>query len=292
LDVNDPDLGDGQGNCNLTRTKAAQALVNWLATDPTSSGDPDFLIIGDLNAYAKEDPITAIRHAGYVDLLERFGGDHAYGYVFDGQWGYLDHALASSTLNGQVSGAAEYHINADEPNVLDYNTNFKSAGQIDSLYAPDEFRTSDHDPVLVGLDLCGAPPPFSVTVTPDLLWPPNHQYVTVTATASSHDPGAVINLLGVTSNEPDNGLGDGDTPNDIVQLSDDSFNLRAERSGAGNGRIYTITYEAIDECGDRAVVSATVIVPKSQEQEEIQDEERTEAGINQNHRLFLPSVSQ
>ena len=51
----------------------------------------------------------------------------------------------------QVSGVAEWHINGDEPNVLDYNTNFKSAGQIASLFAADEFRISDHDPVLVDL---------------------------------------------------------------------------------------------------------------------------------------------
>jgi uncharacterized protein len=56
-DVGDPDMGDGQGNCNGTRTLAAEALVDWLATDPTGSGDPDFLIIGDLNSYAMEDPI-------------------------------------------------------------------------------------------------------------------------------------------------------------------------------------------------------------------------------------------
>ena len=151
--VGDPDLNDGQGNCNGTRTAAAQALVDWLATDPTGSNDSDFLIIGDLNSYAKEDPITAIVNAGYTDLVERFGGADAYGYVFDGQWGYLDHALASPTLDLQVTNVAEYHINADEPSVLDYNTEFKSAGQIESLYAPDEFRTADHDPVLIGLDL-------------------------------------------------------------------------------------------------------------------------------------------
>ena len=56
-DVGDPDPGDGAGNCNLTRTGAAEALVDWLAGDPTGSGDPDFLIIGDLNSYDKEDPI-------------------------------------------------------------------------------------------------------------------------------------------------------------------------------------------------------------------------------------------
>ena len=61
-DIGDPDLGDGQGNCNQTRrAAAAQALVDWLATDPTGSGDPDFLIMGDLNSYAMEDPIDEIK---------------------------------------------------------------------------------------------------------------------------------------------------------------------------------------------------------------------------------------
>ena len=153
LDVGDPDTGDGQGNCNLTRTRAAAALVDWLATDPTGSGDPDYLIIGDLNAYAQEDPITALRNAGYTNLVDFFGGAAAYSYVFDGQWGYLDHALASPTLLNQVSGTMDYHINADEPSTLDYNTNFKSANQLGSLYAADEYRTSDHDPVVIGLNL-------------------------------------------------------------------------------------------------------------------------------------------
>ena len=58
--IGDPDTGDGAGNCNLTRKAAAEALVDWLATDPTGSGDEDFLIIGDLNSYDKEDPIDAI----------------------------------------------------------------------------------------------------------------------------------------------------------------------------------------------------------------------------------------
>jgi len=148
-----PDAGDGQGNCNLVRTNAALELLAWLAADPTGTGDPDVLVLGDLNAYAQEDPVVVFEDAGFANLQARFGGDAAYTYVFDGQWGSLDHALASSTLFGQVTGAAAWSINADEPNVLDYNTNFKSAGQIASLYAPDAFRSSDHDPLVVGLDL-------------------------------------------------------------------------------------------------------------------------------------------
>ncbi|MBK9928228.1 MAG: hypothetical protein IPP66_23425 [Anaerolineales bacterium] len=68
-----------------------------------------------------------------------------------GRWGYLDHALQFKLLLSQITGVGDYHINSDEPSVLDYNTDFKTANLIASLYAPDQFRVSDHDPVIVGL---------------------------------------------------------------------------------------------------------------------------------------------
>jgi hypothetical protein len=152
-DVGDPNQGDGQGNCNLTRTNAAMALTDWLATDPTGSGDPDFLIIGDLNSYAMEDPIMAIKNAGYSNLLEQYVGPEAYSFVFFGQAGVLDHALGNMDMSEQVTGAAIWHINADEPRVLDYNEEFKSTAQLTKLYSPDQYRASDHDPVIIGLNL-------------------------------------------------------------------------------------------------------------------------------------------
>jgi predicted extracellular nuclease len=153
-----PDAGDGQGNCNTVRTNAATLLADWLATDPTGIGDPDVLLVGDLNSYAKEDPITVLTGAGYINLIETFLGPNAYSYVFDGQWGYLDHALASPSMAAQVAQVAEWHINADEPSVLDYNTDFKSPNLQATLYAPDQFRIADHDPVLVDLNLVNSVP--------------------------------------------------------------------------------------------------------------------------------------
>lgn len=153
----DADQGDGQGCFNATRTAAAEALRDWAASRPTGLADDDTLLIGDLNSYSREDPITTLTSAGFVDLAEQFVGPDAYSYVFDGQWGYLDYALASPSLATQVVGAAEYHINSNEPSVLDYNTNFKSPDQLETLYAADEFRTSDHDPILVGLELGALP---------------------------------------------------------------------------------------------------------------------------------------
>ena len=148
-DLGDPDTGDGQGNCNLTRADAARALADWLAADPTGSGDPDSLIIGDLNAYALEDPVAEITARGYVDLVAEFGGE-GHTFVFFGQAGRLDHALASASLASKVTGAAVWHINADEPRVIDYNTEFKADPTL-ALFQPDPFRSSDHDPVIVGL---------------------------------------------------------------------------------------------------------------------------------------------
>ena len=151
--VGDPDAGDGQGNCNLTRTNAAVAEATWLAGDPTGSGDPDFLLLGDFNAYLREDPIEALLDTGFTNLIDEFVGDQAYSYVFQGQSGYLDHALSSPSLTAQVAGAIEWHVNADEPTALDYNEEFKSPNHVNTLYAPDPFRSSDHDPLIVGLDL-------------------------------------------------------------------------------------------------------------------------------------------
>ncbi len=157
-DPRDQDLGDGQGFSNFTRTLAAQALIDWLATDPTNSGDDDILITGDLNAYALEDPIITIQQGAdqtadtdddYTNLINQFVGEEAYSFVFDGQAGYLDHALGSKTLTEQVTGVAEWQINADEPKVIDYENFFNPSG----YYSPDPLRASDHDPVIVGLDL-------------------------------------------------------------------------------------------------------------------------------------------
>ena len=161
----DDDTTTGQGNCNSTRTGASQALLNWLATDPTDtaatlgSPDTDFLITGDLNAYALEDPITTLTGAGYANLTRRFLGDDAYSFVFDGQWGYLDHALSSASLTPQIVGVAEWHINADEVNLLDYNDTVQDPGEAafmvkptaTELYRADAYRASDHDPLIVGL---------------------------------------------------------------------------------------------------------------------------------------------
>lgn len=148
----DPDAGDGQGHCARTRLAAAVELAAWLAEDPTGSGDPDRLLLGDWNAYPREDAIVAPLAAGYRDLLA--GSEPGpYSFGFRGQWGRLDHALGSPTLAAQTASAVTWPGNADEPPVLGYEAAFKTPSQIAGLYAPDAYRSSDHDPVVVDLAL-------------------------------------------------------------------------------------------------------------------------------------------
>ena len=145
----DPNLNDGQGNCNTTRTSAATAMADWLGTDPTGSGDDDVLIIGDLNAYLKEDPLSAFASAGYTNLLD--AQSDPYSFSFDAQAGALDHAIASASLLPQVAETIEWHINADEPRLLDYNL---ENGRDPNLFdGSTPYRASDHDPAVIGLDL-------------------------------------------------------------------------------------------------------------------------------------------
>lgn len=152
----DDDQGDGQSCWNATRVEQARRLANvFIPQVVASANDPDVLVIGDMNAYGFEDPIATLLDAGLVNELERFVRPHGmvYSYVFGGESGYLDHALASASLSRQVVGAAEWHNNADEPEAIDYNLD----GKPQDLYADNAYRASDHDPVLVSLALT---PPY------------------------------------------------------------------------------------------------------------------------------------
>ena len=147
----DPDVvALRQGNCNLTRLAAAQVLGQWL-DDIDATGNT--LILGDLNSYANEDPIRALEALGYTDLVEAEAGGNtwalgAHSYVFSGEHGTLDYAMASPDLLTSVTGAAAWHINADEPPALDYNDWNPPAN-----FSADPYRSSDHDPIVVGLSL-------------------------------------------------------------------------------------------------------------------------------------------
>lgn len=146
----DPDIRDGQGNCSATRTMAASAMIDWIATDPTSSGDTDFLVTGDFNSHTMGDAMTRFESAGFINVAESFIGAGAYSFEFGGQFGALDHAMASPGLASNVVDAVEWHINADEAPLNDYNLEF---GRDPALFDPaSPYRASDHDPLIIGLE--------------------------------------------------------------------------------------------------------------------------------------------
>ncbi len=143
----DRDSGDGQGCWNAARVAAATQLDQWIRSDPTGNGSDRALIIGDLNSYAMEDPITTLTAAGWHDALALSGVAEPYSYLWDGMAGRLDHALVTPALAPAVRGAAEWHNNADEETAQGYPTG-----------EPGPWRASDHDPLLIGLDIGSAKP--------------------------------------------------------------------------------------------------------------------------------------
>lgn len=147
----DKDSGDGQGCWNATRVQAAEKVLEWIANDPTGRAVDDIILVGDFNAYGMEDPVQAIVDAGYSDLQMAELGAENHTYVYEGLSGSLDHAFASASLTEKVVATANWHINADEPKVFSYNTEYKSEANLVSYYNEDPYRSSDHDPVVVAM---------------------------------------------------------------------------------------------------------------------------------------------
>lgn len=141
----DSDLNDGQGCWTPTRVAAAKALTEWLKTEPTGIDTDYVLVMGDLNAYRKEEPLQYLEQNGWQHLAPKDAVHSSF--VYRGRSGTLDHALASPQLKAKLQQFHHWGINADEPAVLDYNTEFKSKAQQQSLYAPNPYRSSDHDPL-------------------------------------------------------------------------------------------------------------------------------------------------
>ena len=140
----DADQKDGAGCWNALRLESAKRLDAWLKSDPTRTRSDRVVMLGDFNAYAMEDPMRWLRlDAGWVDAFTQAGVDRPYSYVYNGLTGRLDHALLSPSLAKQLRGAAEWHINADEQDAQGY-----ADGDASTPY-----RSSDHDPLLLGFDL-------------------------------------------------------------------------------------------------------------------------------------------
>ncbi|MGY1668267.1 ExeM/NucH family extracellular endonuclease [Geodermatophilus sp. SYSU D00696] len=139
------DDGDGQGAWNGDRVRMAESLIGFTEELRGTTGDEDVLLLGDFNAYTQEDPMVAFYEAGYDDLGSLFD-EGRYSYVFDDMSGSLDHALSTGALTDKVTGVAHWNINSVESFAYQYTGD-------PALYARDPYRSSDHDPVVLGIDL-------------------------------------------------------------------------------------------------------------------------------------------
>lgn len=144
----DDNQSDGQGCWNALRTQSAQALAEWVANDIGADTPGSFLLTGDFNAYAMEDPLQQLSHNDYVNLATLYAPD-GYSYVFRGEAGSLDHMMAHISLLPAVQHFGYWSVNADEPVAFEYPLQNKSPQQQQSWYAPSPYRSSDHDPIWV-----------------------------------------------------------------------------------------------------------------------------------------------
>ena len=141
----DADAGDGQGASNESRVRQTTALRDWV---PTVQGDAEAVaLVGDFNAYTLEDPLQVLYDAGYVDAVATLAPGQ-YSYSFDGLAGSLDHVLLNEAAAARATGADVWEINAEESIALEYS---RYGYHGTTYWAPDAYRSSDHDPVVVGL---------------------------------------------------------------------------------------------------------------------------------------------
>ncbi len=147
-----PESGDvdrGQGCWNELRTRQSRALLAFADRQSTAHGVESVALLGDFNSYAAEDPVRTLEDAGFVNLVAaHLPPERQYSYVFRGEAGMLDYAFGNAALARRVTGATVWHVNADEPVFLAYDRRGGKAG----LAADQPWRSSDHDPVIIGLE--------------------------------------------------------------------------------------------------------------------------------------------
>ena len=145
----DADAGDGQGASNASRVAQATALRDWVPTVLASYPDPitDVALLGDFNSYTQEDPLQVLYAAGYTDAASAFAPGK-YSYSFSGLAGSLDHVLLNDGFLARTTGADIWNINSGESVALEYSR-YNNHGSL--FYDQTPYRSSDHDPVVVGL---------------------------------------------------------------------------------------------------------------------------------------------
>ena len=240
----------------------------FTATASSSVGSPTIVYTGDcMNAgsctatatYAGDENHTGSSASASITIARAVATVIATPYTveYDGQ----PHAATFTItgVNGETGAAVGVVTdNTTHTNVGTYNDSWSFTGA--------NYVSIGATAITNRIKDTTAPVITSVSNNSPSLWPPNHKMVAVTVSANASDLAGVTSLkiVNVTSSEPDNGLGDGDTAGDIVITGAMTVNLRAERSGKGNGRTYTITVEARDAAGNATTRTTTVVVPNSQ----------------------------
>jgi hypothetical protein len=235
--VDDPDsiqvsVSDGTRITTIT-------VTNVVSQPPVANAGPDQIVecTGDHQAIVHLDGSASTDPNGDITLYQWYENFGAADQVLLGTGETLDTSLALGThaVTLKITDATE--------------------------------KTSTDEATIQVVDT--QPPTVGLSVNPSTIWPPNHKLVNVHATVRVDDCGPVtVSLVSVTSNEPDNGTGDGDTENDVqgadVGTNDSDFKVRAERSGGGSGRVYTVVYKVVDSVGLETTATARIKVPHDQ----------------------------
>ncbi len=261
------------------RLAQAQSVAVLIQSLQTVNPDINLTVVGDFNAYEFTD--------GYVDVVGQMKGEiipeqntlsgddlvnpnltdqvlnlpseERYSYVYVGTAQVLDHALTSVSLDPSVTGFAYGRGNCDAAvNLIYDDTN--------------PLHSSDHDGFVLFIDVT---PPEIVLNEPATLWPANHKYhsFSVCDFVSSVSEGNLesVYIVKVTSDEPENSNGDGNTYNDIVITDYQTVKLRSERIGSGNGRVYKIHLAIQDLAGNIGTAIYEVSVPHNKKSTAIDD---------------------
>jgi 5'-nucleotidase len=196
------DDGTGQGNANPDRVAQADALSDFADDFKAERGITRLFLSGDFNAYSHEDPVQKLEEHGYTNLASDTADE--YSYNFGGMDGSLDHVFANAAALGDVTGVDIWNINADESVAFEYSRfNYNAT----NFYQANQFRASDHDPEVIGIDVPGFPvtPPddqpvdTTVTATAGPMTYGTAGIVHVTVTSAAHPTGTVELLDGTTS---------------------------------------------------------------------------------------------
>jgi hypothetical protein len=240
-------------------TIGEHTLTLEVSDGQSASRDDMILTIGNSAPHPAPTGVGVYSYGSPVDLggqVSDFDGD-----MVDYEWREGSALLFSGQVQTVYQGAPvdlQVHVLA----------NLSLGEHTITLCVNDHVNASVCNDILVSIIDTSAPSIAPVPST-TILWPPNHKMVdiTIVANASDNSGGPVTLAASVSSNEPEDGLGDGDTAPDWTEPVIDQVNgiitlqLRAERSGSGNGRVYTITITATDTSGNSSQANVQIIVP-------------------------------